>query len=83
MTTRKSRPVHQIKARVNQLFGEYIRRRRVEVGISQQDLSLELGHGPKYIWRVENQYTDVDLFEFVEIVEALGDKPEEVIRELM
>jgi transcriptional regulator with XRE-family HTH domain len=64
-------------------MGILLREIRNAVGVSQQDLSLQLRRGPKYIWRIENAYTEIDLFEFVEIAEALGQNPPDLLHELI
>jgi ribosome-binding protein aMBF1 (putative translation factor) len=76
-------PSGQGKGDVNQRFAALVKRERGKRGLSQQNLSLSLERGPKYIWRLENGYAEADLYEFVEIMEALGIYPPDGMRELV
>jgi ribosome-binding protein aMBF1 (putative translation factor) len=75
-------PIQQARKDINRRIGQFICRERQKEGISQMDLSIRLGRGAKYIWRVENGYTELDVFEFVDIMEALGIDAAEALKEL-
>jgi transcriptional regulator with XRE-family HTH domain len=70
-----SEGAQKFRAAVNQRFAQYLKKVRTRAGYTQLDLSLSLGRGPKYIWRLENCYSEPDIFEFIEIMEVLGVDP--------
>ena len=53
-------------------YGEVIRDRRKELGITQKDLAERIGRERTYINRIEKGETDLQLSSFLRITNALG-----------
>lgn len=60
----------------------WVRRVRKEKGLTQQELSAELGRGAKYIWRIEHSRHRPNFVEYLDLMEALGLDPSEAVLEL-
>ena len=53
-------------------FGEILRNRRKELGLTQKELAEKIGRERTYINRIEKGETDMQLSSFIRIAEALG-----------
>ena len=53
-------------------YGEVLRNRRKELGMTQKELAEKVGHDRTYINRVEKGETDLQLSSFIRIANALG-----------
>jgi len=53
-------------------YGEILRERRKELGITQKELAERVGRERTYINRIERGETDLQLSSFIRITEALG-----------
>lgn len=53
-------------------YGEVLRNRRKELGMTQKDLAERVGRDRTYISRIEKGETDMQLSSFIHIAEALG-----------
>ncbi len=53
-------------------YGEILRDRRKELGITQNELAARVGRERTYINRIEKGETDMQLSSFIRIAEALG-----------
>lgn len=53
-------------------FGEILRNRRKELGMTQKELAERIGRERTYINRIEQGETDMQLSSFIRIAEALG-----------
>lgn len=53
-------------------FGEILRSRRKELGLTQKELAEKIGRERTYINRIEKGETDMQLSSFIRIAEALG-----------
>lgn len=53
-------------------YGEVLRERRKELGITQKELGERVGRDRTYINRIEKGETDLQLSSFLRIAEALG-----------
>lgn len=53
-------------------YGEVIRERRKELGITQKDLAEKIGRERTYINRIEKGETDLQLSSFLRLTNALG-----------
>ncbi len=53
-------------------FGEVLRNRRKEIGMTQKELAERVGRDRTYISRIEKGETDMQLSSFIHIAEALG-----------
>lgn len=63
-------------------LSELVRRVRMERGLSQLRLSIELGQGSKYIWRIEHGRRKPNFVEFLDIMKALGIDPGDATQEI-
>lgn len=55
-------------------YGELLRERRKELGLTQKELAGRVGRERTYINRIEKGETDLQLSSFIRIIEALGVK---------
>lgn len=53
-------------------YGEILRERRKELGMTQKELAERVGRERTYINRIEKGETDLQLSSFIRIAEALG-----------
>ena len=53
-------------------YGEMLRERRKELGMTQKELAERVGRERTYINRIEKGETDLQLSSFIRIAEALG-----------
>lgn len=53
-------------------YGEVLRDRRKEIGMTQKELAEKVGRDRTYISRVEKGETDLQLSSFIRIADALG-----------
>lgn len=53
-------------------YGELLRKRRKELGITQKELAQQICRERTYINRIEKGETDLQLSSFIRIAEALG-----------
>lgn len=53
-------------------YGEVLRERRKEIGLTQKDLAEMVGRDRTYINRIEKGETDLQLSSFIRIASALG-----------
>lgn len=53
-------------------YGELLRERRKELGLTQKELAGKVGRERTYINRIEKGETDLQLSSFLRIAEALG-----------
>ncbi len=53
-------------------YGEILRERRKELGLTQKELAEKIGRERTYINRIEKGETDLQLSSFIRIAEALG-----------
>ncbi len=53
-------------------YGEMLRKRRKELGITQKELAERIGRERTYINRIEKGETDLQLSSFIRIATALG-----------
>lgn len=53
-------------------YGELLRKRRKELGITQKELAQQISRERTYINRIEKGETDLQLSSFIRIAEALG-----------
>lgn len=61
------------------LFLEILREARKRQGVSQVDLASRLGNTQTFISKYERGERRVDFVEFIEITEALGLRPEDLL----
>ena len=69
----KKREEFDAKARA-WYYGEVLRDRRKELGLTQKELAERIGRERTYINRVEQGETDLQLSSFIRIADALGIK---------
>lgn len=62
-------------------LGEVLRRRRDAIGLSQASLADRVGLGRTSITNIEKGVQSVLLHQFLEIAEAIGASPEELLEE--
>lgn len=67
---------------LDKLFGALIRARRVELGMSQSDVSDKIGVSFQQVQKYENGANGVGLLKLRDICAALGLKPREVLDEI-
>lgn len=67
----KERELFDAKARA-WYYGEILRDRRKELGITQKELAEYIGRERTYINRIEKGETDLQLSSFIRIADALG-----------
>lgn len=67
----KYREVFDAKAR-SWYYGEILRERRKELGMTQKELAEQIGRERTYINRIEKGETDLQLSSFLRIADALG-----------
>ena len=67
----KEREEFDVKARA-WYYGELLRKRRKELGITQKELAEQIGRERTYINRIEKGETDMQLSSFLRIADALG-----------
>lgn len=53
-------------------YGEVLRERRKELGMTQKELAEKIGRERTYINRIEHGETDLQLSSFIRIADALG-----------
>lgn len=53
-------------------YGEVLRDRRKEIGMTQKELAEKIGRDRTYINRIEKGETDLQLSSFIRIADALG-----------
>lgn len=53
-------------------YGEILRDRRKEIGMTQKEFAKKIGRDRTYINRIEKGETDLQLFSFIRIADALG-----------
>ena len=53
-------------------YGEILRDRRKEIGMTQKELAEKIGRNRTYINRIERGETDLQLSSFIRITDALG-----------
>lgn len=53
-------------------YGEILRKRRKELGLTQKELAEKIGRERTYINRIEKGETDLQLSSFIRIAAALG-----------
>ncbi len=53
-------------------YGELLRERRKELGLTQKELAEQIGRERTYINRIEKGETDLQLSSFIRIADALG-----------
>lgn len=53
-------------------YGEILRDRRKEIGMTQKELAEKIGRNRTYINRIERGETDLQLSSFIRIADALG-----------
>lgn len=64
------------------LLGELLADTRERAKIRQNDLAAKLGLPASYLSKIENGTRRLDVIEFVQIAEAIGAEPAEMVREL-
>lgn len=69
----KQREEFNAKARA-WYYGEILRDRRVQLGLTQKELAEQIGRERTYINRIEKGETDMQLSSFIRIADALGGK---------
>jgi len=57
--------------------GEIIKKMRREMGISQENLAEQLHVSPRHMTRIESGETDMDIWQFMSILELLGQPTED------
>jgi transcriptional regulator with XRE-family HTH domain len=55
---------------------------RKEAGMTQAEVAARLGHGQAYVSKYERGKKVLGVIEFIEVAEALGLDPAEVVRKL-
>jgi transcriptional regulator with XRE-family HTH domain len=71
------------EASVRRAVARAIRKRRLAVGLTQQELASRLRSSVAYVGRVERGKTNIAAAEFVRIALALGADPVELLREVV
>ena len=61
-------------------FGQHLRYLRLERGLTQEELSLEIGTDNSYISNIENARNDIPLSRIRLIAKALGAEPFELVK---
>jgi transcriptional regulator with XRE-family HTH domain len=69
-------------ARELRILGEILARARERAGVKQSDLAARLGMPPSYLSKIENGTRRLDVVELIQIAEALGVDPAELVREV-
>lgn len=64
------------------VLGELLVHVRESHKLKQGEVAAKLGLPPSYLSKVEKGTRRLDVIEFLQIVEAIGAEPDEVIREL-
>ncbi len=67
----EERKEFDVKARA-WYYGELLRERRKELGLTQKELAEQIGRERTYINRIEKGETDLQLSSFIRIADALG-----------
>ena len=65
-----------------QAFIQRLRSKRLEAGLTQQQLSALLGKPQSFVSKFENGERRLDILEFFEITQAMGVDPLEIIQDL-
>lgn len=63
-------------------FGKKVRDERVRLGISQEELAVKAGVHRTYIGMIERGEKNITLENICKIADALGKKPEDLVKEL-
>ena len=58
--------------RTSEDIGQYIRKRRKEIGVTQRDLALTAGTGLRFIVELENGKSTCQLGKVLQVLQVLG-----------
>ena len=64
------------------LFRHCLKKRRITAGLTQRSLAARLNRPQSFVAKYESGERRIDVVEFLEIAEAVGFDPSELIREL-
>jgi transcriptional regulator with XRE-family HTH domain len=64
------------------ILGEVLTRVREAAGIKQADLAARLGVPASYLSKIENGTRRLDVIELIQIAEAIGADPGEIVRQV-
>ncbi len=67
------------RARILQAFGDEIRRRRVRLGVSQEELAFRAGLDRTYVSSLERGHRNVSLVNLHRLAEALDVRPRDLL----
>lgn len=62
---------------------EVIAATRLKKGISESELGRRLGKPQSWVDKIESGARRIDFIEFIEIAEALGEKPDSLLKQCM
>jgi len=62
------------------ILGEVLARAREAAGVKQADLAARLGMPASYLSKIENGTRRLDVVELIQIAEAMGVDPGEIVR---
>jgi transcriptional regulator with XRE-family HTH domain len=63
-------------------LGQVLVSARERAGLKQSDVAAKLGLPASYLSKIENGSRRLDVIELLQIAEAIGTDPEEIVREL-
>jgi transcriptional regulator with XRE-family HTH domain len=72
----------QPKSEATKVFGERVRHRRLERGMTQESLAEKCGMHWSFIGQVERGQTNISLHNLLRIAEGLDIDPGQLVREL-
>lgn len=64
------------------VLGEVLTQARERAGVKQTDLATRLGMPASYLSKIENGTRRLDVIELVQIAEAMGADPSEIVRDV-
>ena len=64
------------------ILGEVLARARERAGVKQADLAARLGVPASYLSKIESGTRRLDVIELVQIAEAMGVDPAEIVRQV-
>ncbi len=62
---------------------ETIAKAREKAGLTQRELAAKLGRSNSFVWKIEAGERRVDVLEFLDIADALGVSPTQLMKHLV
>lgn len=66
----------------SELFRRLLIQARKDAGMTQAEVAAKLGHGQAYVSKYERGRKALGVIEFIEVAEAVGSDPAELIRRI-